>query len=412
MTAFLGVLVSCRSPSRLDAMPHGTVSYLARNRQPLDLGDDGERFSPTLLDVTGKTVFLLGETHGFAEIRDLDFALLQHLHRTAGVRYYLMEAGPSHAWFINRYLETGDEQMLVVIFTDPVMKGTFNWTREHRSFWKLVRAWNDSLPEEDRVRAVGVDVEHQAATAAACLRRLLPNTAPPAGISDPINRVIQLADSPDLKSVGSIAKVVLASLETNRADYVAFLGDHLFDFELVACNLHKAYEYYTTPRVAVKRGRKDEIREQACFEAFKRVQARLPEGRFYGCWGNAHVSQRRHQNMDFFGTMLNGPDSPVAGKILSIWTLYQDCQRMVRPASPDRGYRVDSFAAESGQVRPFAKVARSNVTLFRLNGADSPFTKQPYLVPQPCDGGGTTDYFQYLILLRGATPTTPLESTQ
>jgi hypothetical protein len=392
-------------------MPRGTVSYLARNNQSLDLGDGGERFSPTLLDVTGKTVFLLGEVHGFAEIKDLDLALLKYLHRTAGVRFYLMEEGPSHAWFINRYLATGDEQMLDVIFTDPTLRGTFGWTREHRTFWKRVRVWNDSLADKERIGVVGVDVEHQPATAAACLRRLLPDAAPPAGISDPIHRIIQFAASTDFKSEGIVAKAVLESLATNRSDYAAYLGDNLFDFELVTCNLRKAYEYYTTPRGAAKRGRKDEIREQACFEAFKRVQGRVPEGRFYGCWGHAHVSQRRFENLDWLATLLNGPESPVTGKILSIWTLYEDGRRMW-PDSQRRRYVVDSFSSELEQVRPFTRVARSRVTLFRLTGPGLPFAQQPYLVPQPCDGGGTTNYFQYLILLRGATPTTPLEVAQ
>jgi hypothetical protein len=322
-----------------------------------------------------------------------------------------MEAGPSHAWFINRYFATGDEQALDVIFNDPHMKGTFSWTHEQRRFWQKVRAWNDALPEQDRVHVVGVDIEHQPGTAAACIRRLLPDAEPPESIRPAINRIIRFALAPDFKSEGSVAGELLASLDTNRSDYVAFLGDRLFDVESVARNLRLASEYYLARQNTINRTDKNAIREKAIFAAFRREQARLRGARFYGCWGGSHVPQRRCANTDWFATLLNESESPVAGQVLSIWMICDDC-RWIRPDSAQGGYRTSATTARSELERLFACAATSKATLFRLDGVDSPFAKRPYLVPRPSDGGATTDYFQYVILLRNANPATPLDSPQ
>ncbi|HBG38494.1 MAG TPA: hypothetical protein DDW58_04495, partial [Clostridiaceae bacterium] len=56
------------------------------------------------------------------------------------------------------------------------------------------------------------------------------------------------------------------------------------------------------------------------------------------------------------------------------------------------------------------KAAKSDVTLFRLNGFNSPFRKTTYLIPYAA-GGVTLDYFQYSILIKNAKPKLPEKLT-
>lgn len=224
-------------------------AFLSTNREALDLSDGAARFEARLLDAARKQVTLLGETHGIAVNEDLDLALLRYLHRVAGVRVYLAEGGYAASCLLNRYLETGDEQIL-----DFVMQagfGSISWTKEQRAFYVALRRWNLTLPEDARVRLVGIDLEHQQMVAVRYLaqlaqpqgRRLVPPGI--AGTIASLERMAQSAsDQSDKQFVGALA----ANLASHRAEYAEWLGDALFDFELATGNLQKTLDFYAAPR--------------------------------------------------------------------------------------------------------------------------------------------------------------------
>jgi hypothetical protein len=73
-------------------------------------------------------------------------------------------------------------------------------------------------------------------------------------------------------------------------------------------------------------------------------------------------------------------------------------------------YRTHSFSDDSAWMKPLAEAASSQVTLFRLTGADSPFTKAIYQFTGG-SGGVTTDYAQYFVLIKDAKPTHTMEGS-
>ncbi|WBW96494.1 hypothetical protein [Oceanirhabdus sp. W0125-5] len=54
------------------------------------------------------------------------------------------------------------------------------------------------------------------------------------------------------------------------------------------------------------------------------------------------------------------------------------------------------------------KYGSEDITLFKLHGKDSPFNNKHYFIKSPY-GGVTTEYFQYLILVKNSRGATPLE---
>jgi RNA polymerase sigma-70 factor (ECF subfamily) len=93
----------------------------------------------------------------------------------------------------------------------------------------------------------------------------------------------------------------------------------------------------------------------------------------------------------------------VAGKVLSIWPVYQDSTLVM---SAGGRYRNAAYAEEPTLVRPFAKVATGQLTLFRMTGPDSPFLKA---VPGFMGGKEPPAcYAQYFLLIRGATASHPI----
>jgi hypothetical protein len=123
------------------------------------------------------------------------------------------------------------------------------------------------------------------------------------------------------------------------------------------------------------------VRERTMYETFRKVYARMGGGRWYGRWGSFHVLQRNSGERERFAVMLNREGSPVAGKVLSILSVYRDSQAMTA------AYKTIPAASEF-PVERFT--GAGPLTLFRLESADA--------IPA-----------QYVMLIQKATASHPLE---
>jgi hypothetical protein len=362
-------------------------TYLQANRQPLDLADP----RPTLLDLAGKRVILLGEEHGVATMEELDLAMLRYLHRAAGVRIYMSEFGYAMGCVLNRYLETGDEAALDAVMRE--FQTSMAWTKEQRAFYVGLRRWNQTLPPGERVRIVGTDIEHQHRLALRYLDDLAweRSKARPE-IRETLAKLEWTANERLGPTLAQYVKDLSASIAVHREAYAALLGDRLFDFELVAENVGRAVERYSghnTPESFANRDR-------AIYDNFRKLYPRMGGGMWYGRWGADHIDQRRTENPAPFAALLNSPESPVAGKVVSIQPLYWHAEGM------GLDYKPRTFTTDATSSMPFAAAALPDrITLFRLDGSDSPFRQT---VPGFVQG----DLAQYAVLIRNATATHPL----
>jgi hypothetical protein len=384
-------------------VPPEGIAFLSQHALALDIAGDGARFSAPVLDplLAGKRAIFLGEAHGIAENEALDLALLKHLHKTAGVRYYMAEAGYAASRLVNEYVQTGDEQLLRDVYAG--LKGTLAWNREQFEFWRKVRAWNQALPEVERVQVIGLDVEHQYQTGVAYLQRLLPPTPPPQSISPTVSALIALViENPhDADAVNGVATALLQDVEARRADYAAYLGDRLFDVEMTARGLRNRFEYYAMD------DNNDSLnaRDRMIYESFLQVYDHFPPGGYYGKWGMDHAYQRPRAAVNRVAVLMNGMDSPVAGNVLTLVAFYRNCSSL---GTRNGEYISVPCAPDETLVKPLAQAAAGDVTLFRLDGQGSPFERDLYLVNNATGGGVTTDYFQAAILFKNASAASAL----
>jgi hypothetical protein len=86
-------------------------AYLKKNMEQIAL-DSSPTFQIFDQEFYQNQVILLGETHGYQVPQELDFVILKHLNARAGVRNYLAEVDYCQAWFLNKYLRTGNENFL------------------------------------------------------------------------------------------------------------------------------------------------------------------------------------------------------------------------------------------------------------------------------------------------------------
>jgi len=123
-------------------------------------GFDIERPDPRLAlpdSVYDARLVMLSEMHGFADVQELDFMMVQHLAERTGTRIYLGELSPAQAIAFNKMVLDGDDSAARQVF-DIWAKGTFQWGNQ-QFFDKLraLRAYNQSQPDGSKIVFVGVD---------------------------------------------------------------------------------------------------------------------------------------------------------------------------------------------------------------------------------------------------------------
>jgi len=339
-----------------------------------------------------KIVYLSGaEWHGTKASYDIQYALATSLNKHAGVNYLLIGYGHATAEMYNAYLESGDIETLNSIHYH--MRFTSSSNNEHRLFWQKLYEYNKTLPMEDKFTVIGIDLE------------FLPNlaihyltTLPGA---DKLSLIIPEAPLRNPNAISQYVKTLQQDVVANEELYKDSLGDWYSEFDLVLNNMadtvaaHLVDNYY-------------EVREDFMYNYFLRAYDKYPNGKFFGQLTMEHIYQDQAWTplldySDKLATHLNKADSPVHGQVLSIASIYMD--------STYRFYWGRFHDAEirdyilSNQA-PFDLLAETDFTLFRLTGEDSPFNDRNYIVKKS-NGGVTTDFFQYLLVIKNSRPTSP-----
>ena len=171
--------------------------------QEIDLSDNA-KFPLFNDDFYKNQLFLLGETHGFKNAQVVDLALLKHLNQRVGVRHYIAEVDPTKAYYINQYLQTGQDSTLRLVFASWIAE-TMQWANAD-FFRKIqaIRVYNQTLPKIKRIRFVGIDAVQDRPLIARQLLEL-------AG-----NQLVK-ADEPRLDSLVSLLRMMPAKLDSLAA---------------------------------------------------------------------------------------------------------------------------------------------------------------------------------------------------
>lgn len=368
-------------------------------------------------------LFLLGETHGFKNTQAVDLALLKHLNQRIGVRYYIAEVDPTKAYYINQYLQTGQDSTLRLVFVSWIAE-TMQWA--NRDFFRkiqAIRAYNQTIPAKKRIRFVGIDEVQDRQLIARQLTELLENQSIKTD-SPRLDSLVTLLRTTPQKSDTLAAQVALnwlAQIKNHPVDYRKWPAETLTEL----CATLQTLAYRKTIR----------SREKTIFTTFRDALVRynLTNEKLYGFWGVAHVWQAplADGRLKFAG-MIQASDLPMKGKTVSITCSYVDSFMMVPsqylpPFWQEKGKvysRVDKFNSNGPMMTvsgtdELIKQSRPNtLTLFKLPGtaagkAPITATYSPFM---PADqrynfdpARPTTDYFQYIVLIRNSEMTEPME---
>ncbi|MFA6939828.1 MAG: hypothetical protein WCQ54_02450 [Clostridiaceae bacterium] len=379
-------------------------SYLTKNHAEINI-HDCSGFNLLDKDITKSDVILTGEAHAISKNYQVKLSMIKYLNEKYKLKYLLEEIGYSQSCFINQYLKTGDESKLKLVFNN--LKGTAAWSKEYYDFFIKLREYNLTLPESERIIAIGIDIEHQIGTALIYLNSILPESEP---IHEIKPYITDFKDGYKKKNTNAVIKAAVNlqnNIKADSRDYEKYLGDKYFDFSIVLDNIINSKNAYASNSVNF-----ESIREPGIYSNFKRIYSNLPKGKYFGEFGMEHVYQNICNSYmgdkSRFAMYLNSSDSPIKGKVLSIAYAYQNCKMMTWGKTYGEGN------ADSGlnDIDILNNISKSDITLFKLNGDRTPFSKKIYFVETKKSDKTDTDYFKYIILIKNSKGTIPYDNSQ
>lgn len=377
-------------------------SYLKKNHSDLNLNDKEDLSGLEIFseDIKDKKIILVGEHHNISENTNIEMKLLKYFQKEIGVDYYLAELGYADAYFLNKYLENGDEEILKDYF-DIYKKGQQYYTEERYKHYIDIYNFNQKLPEDKRIKIVGVDIESQAS-----YRYILDILDDNKAMTNELVSLLNTLKDFSYMSINSnrnlliILDKLIKDIEINEENYKNIFKDDFEGFQIVINDLID----YSEARVSSKdMGEYMNKRDMYTYENFKEIDSKLKNPVYFGQWGKTHVYQDEfYSNVDlcdsnYFASLLNS-DTEYKGKILSI----------------DYGYYFDennighSYSYIDKQLFKDYINTGSKATIFKLNNNKSPFNKSAI---NPFDtnaidykGKPITNYFQYLVLIKNSKP--------
>jgi len=412
---------SCNAALEID---NRAQTYLEQNKEKMDLEkEEIELLKPFLED---NSIFLAGSTPGLARNSEVKMTLLKTLHQNAGVTYLLEEVTYAMGEFLNLYLDTGEEEYLDTVIT--------YWRRDQQTkeFYEELREYNKELKEEGKqaIEIIGIDVQGPPRTliSIAYLAELISPRPVPKELEEYLlplfelrNEFSSLRGDPEhqrfaqtsyqagistdfLKDVEEFAQNLKTAWEEDPDKFDRFLDENSEEILFVVNNILDAFELEKRSEMGVEKSYS--FRNKIAFQNFLILSEDLPEGKFFGQWGELHIFQDSFRNVNWLGKNLNTPPSPYAGQVLSIFLAYYESMQMP-PYSPGESQEFDSsFLLKD--LEKLADIAENELTLFSLVHSGSPFTDNLYFLDEQTASGVTTNFFQFLLLIKESPPVEPI----
>lgn len=246
-------------------------------------------------------IFVTGENHTYiSDNINMKMEMIKYLKSKAGVKNLIIELGFSRGYLINTYINS-DTTFL------NLLSNTTN--EKYLDFYKLLRTYNQTLPENERISVHGIDVERFPEDAPVLMSHILlkNKTKVPSSVSffvECINSFStyflkrQMSDYSESTSDYSIyqtttfsnAKVIdtlIVDFEKVKVDLKNYLGNDYDLFEkamnsLVQYRKYKKYEQMPHQYI---------YRENFMYDNLKGLLDKDSTSKYYGQFGRCHISQ-------------------------------------------------------------------------------------------------------------------------
>lgn len=375
--------------------------YLSKNNKPINLEDTNDFSGLESLkdDLQDKKIIFTGEDHTLTKDDLFKIKMIKYLQKEIDLKYYLDEGGYANTYFFNKYLKTGDENILKQAFNQ--VEGTAMHNIDDYNFYKSLYEFNQTLPEDKRIEIVGIDIEHGGLSSYEFIMDIMKNNSLKTKPLDKLLTGLKKYHQREINPINlrTLNQNLIDDVKKNEKVYKDIFGKNLEDFKYLLNNIEAMCVSYSSEE-------KDwnNVRDKYIYDNFKYIDSKLDNAKYFGQWGGAHVYQDTiyesyyDLNYDFIASLLN-KDDQYKGKILSIQYGYYSKSNMEINSKVDKNLFNDYI--NSGKY-----------TLFKLNGKNSPFSNDfvypLHFKPKPQENQVTTDLFEYLMLINDVEQSKPL----
>jgi len=358
-------------------------------------------------------IYWLGEGHATASNYDIAFDLYCKIDSAVGVDYIPLESNYLQTHYLNKYLKSGDSNLLDLAFSTSV--GTFGWTKEHKAYYENIYAHEQKKTKENRIQFVGIDIEHGYwHTHKFLIDSLIPST-----ISDS-NRIISQISQPlrYSKDFFNYYKKLYDDVIQNEVAYKTMLGGQFEVTKYLIKNIYNITYYQSLPDNLW-----DVTRDSLIYENFKYYNERLQFKHkvSFGLWGTDHIFQATtKKGITYIAAHIKNNETEIS----------QIGYRMLYTKS---SFNMPTFFVPNfvrwifGEKHYFKTKALNNDRIWSKVSGISFLKKRKNIgfnyplsvdsIPQKIDlvgnrkkGYQNRDYFQYIILVRNSPVCTPLKN--
>ena len=302
------LLVGCGNQEEIQT----PEEYINENLKEISLSDSWTE--GTMGNTEEYQVFLAGENHGVEEDYETQKRLIEYLYTHEGVRYLIFERSVSEGIILEKYIQTGEEELLTDYMNS--IAGTAGYTQGEYQFFKWLYQYNMSLSEGERLHMFGLDLEFQQDMTIKALQMLDANGE----VKTLEGAVLEKAVQAIRDGSSQWYELLQTAVQEETQEVEAYYGEKWKWVERILKNEEKYFQHISEGASA-----ESQLRDNNMAENFWFVYDQFPEGKFFGQFGAFHTYleyttsvYQVEQGHRPFAALLDQEGSFLTGKVCSI----------------------------------------------------------------------------------------------
>ena len=409
-------------------------AYLNNNSTEIQLDNPNFNFDE---EFYSHQLFFFGFVHGSATPQKIDLELIKNLSKN-GIRYYAPEVDYSLAFFLNQYLQTGKEEVLEYALMYYRYQAPQDASIQFKNKWRSLYRYNKNLEENKKIQILGFDKCKSKELRLTHIAFLAPKKATSNSLIDSLNYFqnyeIQELEINSGKKIYKSGKGFDYYLSTHKS---RFFDRIIAEYQKDSLGFLRAFGENSEGLAHILNQSKHRNREEAMYENFRAVALPLIKSKekVYANYGYMHVQQSKINGYEYIADKIKNRTTT---KVVSVIGMMQKsvCMKereykkeeiqvkdLTLKTITYKGYKTssfydgDSFIEKVNGIKLLQNASKSDVTLFKLSGANSPFNNS-ILFTNFSRGNraweiepdsSTTDYFQYIFLINNSQACIPFE---
>lgn len=250
--------------------------------------------------LSNSQVYFVGQLHNNEANAIIEEALLLSLHAKYDVQYALLEYGHSAAFLVNQYLQTGNEEFLKFIHPDAKFH-----------FIKKIKAYNDAISTDKRIRFYGIDFENRQQGKYTQKAFAIILDALKLSTSETLTLLLRNIVESQPKDLERSLLRLKSYLKENDSFSRSLLGKYYLDVLLMA----NAAFHFSPKRDASMVSNFYLLYHELVFEG--------KDPKFFASFGTGHINPRNNDGIAM--KLMNDPESPVKNNVAVMGVQYFNC---------------------------------------------------------------------------------------